>query len=76
MSKVEHASLVAATHADAAVSHGAMEPAGARALPFDAALDKAAADLARGLFRPQVFSAVSLAALAFAAFQVVLYLAA
>ena len=76
MSKVEHATLVAATHADAALPLVGTEPAGARALPFDAALDKAAADLAQGLFRPHVVPALSLAVLAFAAFQIALYLAA
>lgn len=76
MSKVRHVTTVAATRGDAASPRVGAGPAGQRALPFDLALDKAAGDIAQGLFKPHVFPVVSLAALGFAAFQVALYLAA
>ncbi|WP_370191507.1 hypothetical protein [Qipengyuania sp.] len=74
MSKLEHVTI-AAPLADAPPPPLGVDPAGEHALPFDRALDRAAADIAGGLFPPHVVSAVSLAALAFAAFQVGLYLA-
>lgn len=50
--------------------------AGKGALPFHAALEQAADDIARGMFRPVVISAVSLLALGFAAMKVALYFTA
>lgn len=75
MSKFDHVPLLAATHANAALPQVGPDPAGEPALSFDAALDKAAADIARGLFPPHAVPVVSLAVLAFTAFEVALYFA-
>jgi predicted amidohydrolase len=75
MSEAEHASIVADTLRLAASQGAGAELAGEGALSFDAALDRAAADIARGLFPPVVVSLVSLLALGFALFTVALYFA-
>lgn len=75
MSEVEHASIVADTLRLAASQSAGAELAGEGALSFDAALDRAAADITGGLFPPVVVSLVSLLALGFALFTVALYFA-
>ncbi|MFW2348804.1 hypothetical protein [Qipengyuania sp.] len=75
MSEVEHASIVADTLRVAASQSAVAELAGEGALSLDAALDRAAADIAGGLFQPVVVSLVSLLAIGFAVFKVALYVA-
>lgn len=75
MSEVEHASIVADTLRVAASQSAVADLAGEGALSLDAALDRAAADIAGGLFQPVAVSLVSLLAIGFAVFKVALFFA-
>lgn len=80
MSKFDHSAVKpAASRASGAVmasrDHDAAAPVEEGALPLHAGLEKAAADIALGMFQPVVISLVSVLALGFAAMKVALYLA-